>query len=164
MTKRFSTLRAFFILALIAGVQHAQAPTTPAPIIPPAPADFVVASKGAAKNWPAFRGNNAAGVGDGQGAIVEWDAASGKNVLWKTSIPGLANSSPVVWGNRIYFTSAISGAGDTTFLAGISGNIRSHTDVSEHTFKVDLVVSSEFRVVSSRPTQNSELTTENAKG
>src|SRR5688572_15742337 len=136
MTKRFSTLRAFFIVALFAGIQHAQAPTpTPGAVIPPTPADFAVTSKGAAKNWPAFRGNNASGVGDGQGAIVEWDVATGKNVLWKTSIPGLANSSPVVWGNRIYITSAISGAGDTTFLAGISGNIRSHTDVSEHTFK-----------------------------
>ncbi|HZI50317.1 MAG TPA: PQQ-binding-like beta-propeller repeat protein [Terriglobia bacterium] len=135
MTRRSFTLKTFLIVLLLAGVQHAQAPNT-APTATPVPADFALAAKGAARNWPAFRGPNASGVGDGQGAIVEWDTAGGKNVLWKTPVPGLANNSPIVWGNRIYITTAISGAGDTTFQAGISGNIRSHADDSEHTFKL----------------------------
>jgi outer membrane protein assembly factor BamB len=87
-------------------------------------------------NWPAFRGNAASGVGDGQGAVVDWNVATGQNIRWKTPVPGMANASPAVWGNRIYITTAISGSGDTTFLAGISGNIRSHDDVSEHTWKL----------------------------
>jgi outer membrane protein assembly factor BamB len=135
MTTRSFTLKTFLVLLLAAGVQHAQAPA-PAPAATPVQADFTVAPKGPAKNWPAFRGSNASGVGDAQGTVVEWDVNAGKNVLWKTPIPGLANSSPIVWGNRIYITTAISGAGDTTFQAGISGNIRSHGDVSEHTFKL----------------------------
>lgn len=138
MARRSLTLTAILMIALSAGAYYAQAPAQQAttPAAPPVPSDFVVTPKGEAKNWPAFRGTNASGVGDQQGAVVEWDVAGGKNVLWKTPVPGLANSSPIVWGNRIYITTAISGAGDTTFAAGISGNIRSHEDNSEHTLKL----------------------------
>jgi outer membrane protein assembly factor BamB len=135
MTTSSFFLKTFVIALVAAGMQQPQAPTT-TPVIPPTAADFTVVQKGQARNWPAFRGAGAAGMGDGQGAVVEWDVTTGKNILWKTPIPGLANSSPIVWGNRIYITTAISSAGDTTFLAGISGNIRSHEDVSEHTFKL----------------------------
>src|SRR5688572_4166713 len=139
MTRRSFTLKAFLMVVLSASAHYAQGPAAQVPVqpaVPPVPSDFVVTPKGEAKNWPSFRGPNASGVGDGQGAVVEWDVAAGKNVLWKTPVPGLANSSPVVWGNRIYVTTAISGAGDTTFQAGISGNIRSHEDNSEHTLKL----------------------------
>jgi len=135
MTTPSFFLKALGVALVVAGLQQPQAPPA-APVIAPTAADFAVVPKGQAKNWPAFRGAAASGVGDGQGAVVEWDAATGKNLLWKTPIPGLANSSPIVWGNRIYITTAISSAGDTTFLAGISGNIRSHEDVSEHSFKL----------------------------
>jgi outer membrane protein assembly factor BamB len=135
MTRLSFFFKALVISLVAVGVQQGQAPNT-TPVIAPTAADFAVVPKGQARNWPAFRGANASGVGDSQGAVVEWDVAAGKDILWKTPIPGLANSSPIVWGNRIYITTAISGAGDTTFLAGISGNIRSHEDVSEHTFKL----------------------------
>src|SRR5512134_1770531 len=124
-------IRAFVIVLALAGFQQT-APTPSAPV-QPTPADLAMAPRTAARNWPAFRGSAASGVADGQGAVVEWDVATGKNVRWKTPIPGVANSSPVIWGNRIYITTAVSASGDTTFLAGISGNIRSHDDLSEHT-------------------------------
>ena len=131
-----SLLMALVIFLAAAGVQQQPQAPPATPVVAPTAADFVVAAKGQAMNWPAFRGLNASGVGDSQGAVVEWDVAAGKNVLWKAPIPGLANGSPIIWGNRIYVTSAISSAGDTTFLAGISGNIRSHEDVSEHSFRL----------------------------
>ncbi len=59
------------------------------------------------ETWPQFRGKNAAGVGDGNPPI-EWDLESGKNVQWRTAIEGLAHSSPIVVGKRIYLTTAIS--------------------------------------------------------
>ncbi len=93
-------------------------------------------ARGPARNWPAFRGINAAGNGDGQGAPVEWDVESGKNVLWKTAIPGLANSSPIIWGDRVFVTTAISAAKDDTFRTGLYGDVDSVDDTSEHTFKV----------------------------
>jgi hypothetical protein len=39
-------------------------------------------------NWPAFRGLNASGIAEGTALPTDWDAASSKNILWKTPIPG----------------------------------------------------------------------------
>ena len=66
------------------------------------------------RNWPSFRGDASAGNGDGQRAVTEWDVASGKNIKWKTPIPGIAISSPIVWGNRVFITTAVSKAGDNS--------------------------------------------------
>jgi outer membrane protein assembly factor BamB len=57
-------------------------------------------------NWPTFRGGAAAGVAADRRLPDTWDAT--KNVAWKTDIPGRGWSSPVVWGNRVFLTSAIS--------------------------------------------------------
>ncbi|MCS1407171.1 MAG: Outer membrane protein assembly factor BamB [Verrucomicrobia subdivision 3 bacterium] len=58
-------------------------------------------------NWPQFRGLSAFGLGeDGKGLPDTWDEK--KNVAWKTSVPGLGWSSPVVWGNQIFFTTVVS--------------------------------------------------------
>ena len=62
----------------------------------------------APRNWPSFRGDGGAGNGDGQRAVAEWDVATGKNIKWKTPIPGVATSSPIVWGNRAFVTTAVS--------------------------------------------------------
>ncbi len=61
-----------------------------------------------AQNWPSFRGPNASGVADGADPPVSWDAVKSVNVKWRTAIPGLAHSGPVVWGDRIFVTSAVS--------------------------------------------------------
>jgi hypothetical protein len=42
-----------------------------------------------AQNWPSFRGPGARGVDDKQNLPVKWDVAKGKNIAWKTEIPGL---------------------------------------------------------------------------
>ena len=65
-----------------------------------------LARRPAPRNWPSFRGDGGAGNGDGQRAVTEWDVASGKNIKWKTPIPGVATSSPIVWGNRVFATTA----------------------------------------------------------
>ncbi len=59
------------------------------------------------EQWPQFRGEGAMGRGvDGTGLPETWDEKT--NVAWKTSVPGLGWSSPVVWGDRIFFTSVVS--------------------------------------------------------
>jgi outer membrane protein assembly factor BamB len=73
-------------------------------------------------NWPQFRGPAAAGVGTGAPPL-EWNGESGKNVLWKTTIPGLGHSSPVIWGDRIFVTSAVPASGDPLLKVGLYGNI-----------------------------------------
>ena len=73
-------------------------------------------------NWPQFRGPAAAGVGTGSPPL-EWNGESGKNVLWKAPIPGLGHSSPVIWGDKIFVTSAVPASGDATLKVGLYGNI-----------------------------------------
>jgi outer membrane protein assembly factor BamB len=59
--------------------------------------------------WPQFRGPSASGVSDAR-VPTSWDLASGRAIAWKTAIPGLGHSSPIVWGDRIYVTTAVSAA------------------------------------------------------
>jgi outer membrane protein assembly factor BamB len=71
--------------------------------------------------WPGFRGPSASGVADGQDLPDTFNGVTGANIRWKVEIPGLAHSSPIVWGDRIYVTSAISSRGDATFKPGLYG-------------------------------------------
>ncbi len=84
--------------------------------------------------WPGFRGPSASGVADGQGAATTWDAETGENIAWKTSIPGLANSAPVIWGDQVFVTTAVSGGGDDTFRVGQYGDTASVDDLSPHSW------------------------------
>ena len=59
-------------------------------------------------NWPSFRGTAARGLADGQHPPVRWDVPAAVNVRWKTSLPGLGHSSPIVWGDRVFVTTAVS--------------------------------------------------------
>jgi len=83
-------------------------------------------------SWPSFRGRDASGVGDGQRLPDTWDGAVGKNVLWRSSIPGLAHSSPIVWGDTVFVTSAISSRKDATFKPGLYGDGDASEDRSIH--------------------------------
>jgi outer membrane protein assembly factor BamB len=71
--------------------------------------------------WPSFRGPQASGVADGQHLPDTWDMKSGENVLWRIPIPGLAHSSPIVWGDRIFVTTAVSSRPDAAFVSGLYG-------------------------------------------
>ena len=89
-----------------------------------------------ARPWPQFRGPRASGNGDGQGAPASWDVATGQGVRFKTPIPGIGLASPIVWGDRIFVTTAVSGKGDTTFRTGLYGDGTSVDDTSEHSFRL----------------------------
>ncbi|HKO43503.1 MAG TPA: PQQ-binding-like beta-propeller repeat protein [Pyrinomonadaceae bacterium] len=83
-------------------------------------------------NWPSFRGTEASGVSDGQNLPDKWNAQSGENILWKTPIPGLAHSSPVVWGDRVFVTTAVSTDPKATFRPGLYGDGDASKDRSRH--------------------------------
>jgi outer membrane protein assembly factor BamB len=89
-----------------------------------------------AQHWPSFRGESAAGVRDGQNLPESWDVEKGTNLRWKTRIPGLAHSSPVVWGDRVFVTSAVSSRADATFRRGLYGDGDASDDRSVHQWKV----------------------------
>jgi outer membrane protein assembly factor BamB len=90
---------------------------TAAPKMPALPA--ASSSRG---SWPSFRGTRAAGVADGQQLPDTWNVTTGENILWRTPIPGLGHSSPIVWGNVIFVTSAISSQQGATFKPGLYGD------------------------------------------
>jgi outer membrane protein assembly factor BamB len=83
----------------------------------------VLAGPAAAGNWPRFRGPNGTGVSDDKDIPVGW---ADKDVLWKTALPGLGNSSPIVWGDRLFIQSA-SADGKERLLLGVdvaTGKVR----------------------------------------
>lgn len=81
--------------------------------------------------WPSFRGRQASGVADGQNLPDRWDSASGENILWRTPIPGLAHSSPVVWGDKVFVTTSVSKDPNASFRPGLYGDGDASTDTSE---------------------------------
>ncbi len=97
-----------------------------------APLSAAPSAKGA---WPSFRGLEATGVADGQNLPDTWDAKTGANVLWRTSIAGLAHSSPIVWGDRVFVTSAISERA-ATFKPGLYGDGDASDDRSRHRWMI----------------------------
>jgi outer membrane protein assembly factor BamB len=86
--------------------------------------------------WPSFRGPAASGVAEGLNLPDTWSARTGDNILWRTPIPGLAHSSPIVWGDRIFVTSAITSRGNATFKPGLYGDGDASEDRSSHKWMV----------------------------
>ena len=86
--------------------------------------------------WPSFRGPLASGVADGQHPPTLWSAETGHNILWKTRIPGLGHSSPVIWDDRIFVTTAVSDDPDPVFRYGTDGRIDRRSDNLRNTWFV----------------------------
>jgi outer membrane protein assembly factor BamB len=88
-------------------------------------------------NWPQFRGRGGLGIGSGH-PPTDWDTQTDRNVLWKTPIPGLGHSAPIVWGDRIFLTTAINSDTDNpsveTGWAGGAG--QSAKDTGQWTWQV----------------------------
>jgi len=68
-----------------------------------------------AKYWPRWRGPSGQGLVAGSGYPDTWSAT--QNILWKTAVPGNGNSSPIVWGDRIFLTTAQDGGRRVSVLA-----------------------------------------------
>lgn len=64
----------------------------------------LLATSAYAENWPQWRGAKLDGISNETGIATSWDKE--KNVLWRTALPGPAGATPVVWGDRIFLTSA----------------------------------------------------------
>jgi outer membrane protein assembly factor BamB len=78
----------------------------PAAAAPASPAKAAVPPR--TREWPSFRGPSSSGIGDGLHPPTVWNVEKGTNIKWKTPIPGFAHSSPVVWGDRVYVTTAVN--------------------------------------------------------
>src|SRR5690349_3199689 len=66
---------------------------------------FIAPFSTLADNWPAWRGPHGSGISAESIAPIHW--RSNQNIAWKTPLPERGNSTPVVWGKRIFLTQAI---------------------------------------------------------
>lgn len=92
-----------------------------------------------ASDWPQFRGRAASGVAVGPSAPpVAWSVEPAKSIAWTTPIPGLAHSSPIVWGNRLYVTTAVAAEGQPGVVLGdvSKSGIDPATDNGRHTWRL----------------------------
>ena len=73
-------------------------------------ASFALSIAGAvsAGNWPQWRGPDGSGISTEKNLPAEWSPT--KNIKWKTPVEGRSHSSPIVWDNKIFVTTAIEGA------------------------------------------------------
>jgi outer membrane protein assembly factor BamB len=82
-----------------------------------------------AENWPSFRGPTRQGISAEKNVPLHWGADS--NVVWKTEVPGVAWSSPIVWEDRVFVTTATEN-GTSCRIVSIdakSGNVLWNTEV-----------------------------------
>ncbi|MBA3269936.1 MAG: PQQ-binding-like beta-propeller repeat protein [Acidobacteria bacterium] len=88
-----------------------------------------------ADNWPGFRGPAGSGVAEGAPAPASWDVPNNTNVKWRVPVPGLAHSSPIVWGQQVCTASAVSDK-PAPLRVGLYGDIASAADNGEHRWVV----------------------------
>jgi outer membrane protein assembly factor BamB len=93
-----------------------------------------------AANWPGWRGEGQ-GVSTESGLPTEWSSST--NVAWKVPVGGRGHSSPIVWGDRVFLTTAVEGdlaAGNKAPTHLIDGKEFVHPDSvgvdKRHTYKV----------------------------
>lgn len=86
--------------------------------------------------WPSFRGAYASGVLDGQNLPEQWDVETGENIRWQRQIPGLSHASPIIWQEKLFVLTAISGSGDTYLKHGLYGAGDASGDRSSHQWKL----------------------------
>jgi outer membrane protein assembly factor BamB len=108
----------------------------PLPVVVKPPQDLGDVRITSVLNWPSFRGPDATGVADGQHPPLTWDVKKGENLRWKTAIPGFGHSCPIVWGDRVFLTTAVSGDPDPKVRTGNYGDVASVNDTSKHTWHV----------------------------
>lgn len=81
------------------------------------------------ENWTRFRGPNGQGISSEKGLPTNWSAD--ENIAWKTPIPGDGWSSPIVFGNRIFLTTATDDGASCRILCvnRDDGNVAWNTEV-----------------------------------
>jgi len=88
------------------------------------------------RQWPGYRGYLASGILDNAGLPDTFDFREMQNIRWKISIPGMGISSPVIWDNNLYITTAVSEGDKAGFRPGLYGDVTPVNDASVHEWKV----------------------------
>ena len=111
---------------------------------PAAAADQVFAS--AEHYWPQWRGPMGTGVAPHANLPVEWSET--KNIRWKIELPGKGHSTPVIWGDHIFVTTAVP-YGEAV-AARYSGALNAHDEApvtQRHRFVVMAISRSDGKIL-----------------
>ena len=65
-----------------------------------------LAPSAAAENWPGWRGPRGDGTSSETHVPRRWSGLTGEAIVWKTALPGEGHSSPIVWGDKVFITTA----------------------------------------------------------
>jgi len=102
----------------------------------PEPEDVEPAAGVTTRNWPGFRGPAASGVGDGVDTPATWDVRRRSNVRWRAELPGLGNSSPIVWDDLVIVTTAVAEGVAQEIRTGLTGEGTPVDEEVEHSWRV----------------------------
>ena len=81
---------------------------------------LAAAPPGPDETWPGFRGHELSGIAPGGSVPERWSVTD--HVRWKLDVPGRGWSSPIVWGNTVFLTSALNGKPFKQPTPGLYGN------------------------------------------
>ncbi len=68
-----------------------------------------------AENWPAWRGADGRGISSEKDLPLKW--SDSENIVWKAPLPEMGNSTPIIWGDRVFLTQAVDGGKQRTVIA-----------------------------------------------
>ena len=88
-----------------------------------------------ASQWSQFRGHKASGLDTRAPTPTTWNVETGKNILFRTPIPGLAHSAPIIWDDRVYLTTAV-GPSEAELKIGLYGAIGAADDQGHHEWRL----------------------------
>jgi outer membrane protein assembly factor BamB len=99
-----------------------------------------IATQADGRDWPSFRGPHGKGVSTGHPLPTSWNAdpAAGPvtGIRWKSPVPGLGHSSPVIVDGRIYVATAVRKTGKAPLKLGVGGESTAADDSEEQAFVV----------------------------
>jgi outer membrane protein assembly factor BamB len=88
------------------------------------------------QQWPGFRGPWGRGFVENAKTATSWSSETGEHIKWKTAIPGLGHSCPVIWDNYLFVTTAVNTTSSESLKVGLYGDIDEANDSVIHEFKV----------------------------
>jgi len=76
-----------------------------------------------ATNYPFFRGQDGRAIAGGSGYPTQWNGEDGTNIKWKIEVPKKGQSSPVIWGDKLFITGASGTECEVYCIDKKTGNI-----------------------------------------
>jgi outer membrane protein assembly factor BamB len=99
------------------------------------------------RQWPEYRGYLSSGVLDNANLPDSFNLETNYNIKWKIQIPGMGISSPAIWGNKLFITTAVSEADNFGFKPGLYGDVRPVKDSSVHEWKLYCIDKNSGKVI-----------------